>query len=201
MTRWLVDAYSRVIATDVADAALQSCRARMPKDVVELVRTDAAHVALRDDFADMVVAFDLVEHLPEPDRCFAEAHRLLRPGGVIFLSTPNPASLGARIKGRYPEYRGLPLAKRKKQWFGWQDDSHVSILTIETWRKKLAEAGFKVVADGSDYWWDAPYVTWLPAFPQEAVCKVLQRVFTRIRYFIPWQRGENYIAIARKVVA
>lgn len=200
MTRWLVDSYPRVIATDVADAALQSCRARMPKDAVELVRTDAAHVALRDGFADMVVAFDLVEHLPEPERCLAEVHRLLRPGGIFFLSTPNPASLGARIKGRYPEYRSLPLAKRKKQWFGWQDDSHVSILAIEAWREMLTEAGFEIVADGSDYWWDAPYVTWLPAFPQEAVCKVLQRVFTRLRYFIPWKSGENYIAIVRKVV-
>ena len=200
MTRWLADAYDQVIATDLADAALQSCRARMRDAGVALVRTDAVKVGLRDGIADMVVAFDLLEHLPEPSRCLMEASRLLRPGGVLFLSTPNPASLGARIKGRYPQYRGLPLAQRKKQWFGWQDDSHVSILPIEIWREKLVESGFELVSDGTDYWWDAPYFSWLPAFPQEAICKVLQRVFTRYRYFLPWAQGENYIAVARKTV-
>jgi 2-polyprenyl-3-methyl-5-hydroxy-6-metoxy-1,4-benzoquinol methylase len=201
MTQWLAKKYSKIIATDISEVALHFCRSRLKMNNVSFVQTDTMMIGLRDGIADIVMAFDLVEHLPKPDLCFAEANRLMRHGGLFFISTPNPNSLGSRIKGTYPEYRSLPLAERKRQWFGWQDDSHITILSRDAWRRKLTDAGFEIVLDGSDYWWDAPYLEWLPALPQEIICKLVHRVLTRIRYFAPWDLGENYIAIARKVCA
>jgi SAM-dependent methyltransferase len=43
---------------------------------------------LRDGAADAVTAFEVLEHLPEPGAMLAEAHRVLRPGGVLLLSVP-----------------------------------------------------------------------------------------------------------------
>jgi SAM-dependent methyltransferase len=37
---------------------------------------------------DVIVAIQLVEHLPDPGDLLAEAHRLLRPGGALYLATP-----------------------------------------------------------------------------------------------------------------
>ncbi len=202
MTQWLAKKYSKVIATDISEAALQFCRSHLRVSNVSFVRTDAMMTGLSDGIADVVMAFDLVEHLPKPDLCFAEVNRLMRCGGLLFISTPNPNSLGSRMKdGAYLEYRGLPLAERKRQWFGWQDDSHISIFSRDDWRMKITDAGFEIVLDGSDYWWDAPYLDWIPALPQEIICKLVHRVLTRIRYFSPWDLGENYIAIARKICA
>ncbi len=44
---------------------------------------------LPDDSADLVVAFELIEHLAEPEALIAEARRLLTPSGQFVLSTPN----------------------------------------------------------------------------------------------------------------
>ncbi len=43
---------------------------------------------LRAGAADGVVAFEVLEHLPEPAMMLAEAHRVLAPGGVLLLSVP-----------------------------------------------------------------------------------------------------------------
>jgi SAM-dependent methyltransferase len=48
---------------------------------------------------DVVLMLELLEHLPDP-RSFVEcAHALLRPGGLLYLTTPNGAGLSARCLG------------------------------------------------------------------------------------------------------
>jgi 2-polyprenyl-3-methyl-5-hydroxy-6-metoxy-1,4-benzoquinol methylase len=41
---------------------------------------------------DIVVSMDVIEHVPEPEAWLRDATRVLRPGGVMFLTTPNYAS-------------------------------------------------------------------------------------------------------------
>jgi SAM-dependent methyltransferase len=43
---------------------------------------------IRDECADNVVAFEVLEHVAEPGVMLAEACRILRPGGGLFLSVP-----------------------------------------------------------------------------------------------------------------
>ena len=115
------------------------------------------------------------------------------------MAVPNTNSLGAKIKGRYPEYKGLPIAQRKKQWFGWQDDTHINLKSISEWREELSDTGFEIIKDGTDYLWDSPYIGWLPYLPQDIIFKISHRVLTRISYFSSWQLGENYIGLFRKI--
>lgn len=42
----------------------------------------------RDSAADTVVAFQVLEHIPEPELFLAECFRILRSGGTLFLTTP-----------------------------------------------------------------------------------------------------------------
>lgn len=51
--------------------------------------------------ADAVLAFEVFEHLVEPDRFLVFARRNLKPGGLLFMTTPNaegfePATMGAK---------------------------------------------------------------------------------------------------------
>lgn len=46
---------------------------------------------------DAVLAFHLIEHLPDPVEAVRAAVRLLKPGGVLFAEVPNIASLEFRI--------------------------------------------------------------------------------------------------------
>lgn len=56
-----------------------------------------------DDHFDLVTANMLVEHLEEPEACFREVNRVLRPDGVFLFHTPNADAYGVRIGGGLPD--------------------------------------------------------------------------------------------------
>ncbi len=78
---------------------------------------------------DVVTLFDVLEHLPDPDRALQQCHRLLRPGGHLFLTTPDAGSLMSRLLGR--------------QWYYVDMDEHVVLLTRENVRTVLQRTGFE----------------------------------------------------------
>jgi len=78
----------------VTSAAAQQC-----PDIVVFPGTlaDAPYPAASFD---VVVLFHVLEHLDSPRRALHEIHRLLRPGGVLVIETPNIASLWFHLLGR-----------------------------------------------------------------------------------------------------
>ena len=60
-----------------------------------------------DEFADSpeagrfsaVIACDVIEHVERPDRFLSKIASLLEPGGMLFISTPDVASVFARLCG------------------------------------------------------------------------------------------------------
>lgn len=60
--------------------------ARVPRtDGLALVRGDAMRLPFADEAFDFVVLHLIVAVVPRPDRCLAEAERVLRPGGRALL--------------------------------------------------------------------------------------------------------------------
>ncbi|MDN5797520.1 MAG: class I SAM-dependent methyltransferase [Intrasporangium sp.] len=53
-----------------------------------VIRGDATRLPLTDACLDLVVAFDVLEHIPDDDAAAAEAHRVLRPGGTYLVAVP-----------------------------------------------------------------------------------------------------------------
>ena len=58
-----------------------------PTDATQLV-CDAQQLPFRDGAFDVVVGFELLEHLPDTDRCLREVRRVLEPGGHVAMSLP-----------------------------------------------------------------------------------------------------------------
>jgi SAM-dependent methyltransferase len=48
---------------------------------------------------DVIVLFDVIEHLPDPRETLALCHRYLNPGGIIVITTGDFGSLAARLAG------------------------------------------------------------------------------------------------------
>jgi 2-polyprenyl-3-methyl-5-hydroxy-6-metoxy-1,4-benzoquinol methylase len=50
---------------------------------------DASATGLDSESIDVVVSFETIEHLADPDSFLKECHRVLRRGGTLVISTPN----------------------------------------------------------------------------------------------------------------
>ncbi|MBT8103921.1 MAG: methyltransferase domain-containing protein [Woeseia sp.] len=52
------------------------------------VFADAQALPLGDECADHSLLLDVLEHIPDPDRCLAEIGRVLKPGGSLTIQVP-----------------------------------------------------------------------------------------------------------------
>lgn len=77
----------RVIALDYDEATVAHVRARYPR--VEVRHGNLAALPLPDASVDVVVNFQVIEHLWDQPQFVRECFRVLRPGGELLMSTPN----------------------------------------------------------------------------------------------------------------
>ena len=73
------------VGLDFSKLALSYCRQRRIRD---LVRSEAGALPLRDAAADMALALDLIEHIEDDAKVYAEIARILRPGGRAVIAVP-----------------------------------------------------------------------------------------------------------------
>lgn len=59
----------------------------------KLIEMDARDLKFPDNSFDMVFSFHTLEHVPEPRRVLSEMGRVLQPGGIFLVGTPNKARL------------------------------------------------------------------------------------------------------------
>jgi len=77
---------------DFSPEALKFTRTR---EFSRLVCADAQVLPIASATFDIVTAFDLIEHVERDDALIAEAHRVLRPGGIALIGVPaHPFLLG-----------------------------------------------------------------------------------------------------------
>jgi 2-polyprenyl-6-hydroxyphenyl methylase/3-demethylubiquinone-9 3-methyltransferase len=74
----------RHIGVDLSPTTL--CTAR-DHGIDAVLRGDACALPIADETAEVVVAGEILEHVPEPARLIGECARVLRPGGTLILDT------------------------------------------------------------------------------------------------------------------
>lgn len=62
--------------------------------------------AFNDAVFDAIIMTDVIEHVSDVHSFLREVTRILKPGGIISITTPNPAGLSCRLLGRnWPHYK------------------------------------------------------------------------------------------------
>lgn len=78
---------------DLSVAAIQVCNDfGLPCTV-----TDFFSPSLDDERFDVIVMSEFIEHVPSPGKFLARAEKLLNPGGVVYLTTPNFDAIARHI--------------------------------------------------------------------------------------------------------
>ncbi len=79
----------KVYSFDIDPNAINYAKNNYPDDKVIYTTSNADNTKLPDNFADIVLNFEVIEHLKNPEKLIAEIYRILKPGGVCIISTPN----------------------------------------------------------------------------------------------------------------
>lgn len=80
-----LSAWANPVGLDMSDRALDYCRRR---GLTRLAKGDGEALPFADGCFDAVLGLDIFEHIARDDIAFAEACRVLCPGGVLVLSVP-----------------------------------------------------------------------------------------------------------------
>lgn len=111
------------------------------------VRADARRLPFRSSSVDLVVAFDVLEHIEEDDWAVAEIERVLRPGGVALIAVPCDMSLWSEhdvAVGHVRRYTRESLQKLLTRTSGMRIRSmwswNVLVRPIASWRRKRVKA-------------------------------------------------------------
>lgn len=80
---------------------------------------------------DLVTAFHVLEHVPDPVRVVGRMLEWLAPGGLLMIEVPNAAGLGARLFG--------------SAWSGLELPRHLSHFSPDSLSRVVSRAGGRVV--------------------------------------------------------
>jgi SAM-dependent methyltransferase len=86
-------------------------------DNVRYVRADAAAIPMIADAFDVVVSFQVIEHLEEPTAYLKAIAYMTRPGGVALISTPNILQSDKENPFHVHEYEADELTRLLKDYF------------------------------------------------------------------------------------
>jgi SAM-dependent methyltransferase len=99
---------------------------------------------------DRAVLSNVLEHALDPRRMLADVHRILKPGGEVWISLPNSRSWLRRLFGR--------------SWINWHVPFHITHFSADRLHRLLAESGFAVVAERQitpALWFAQSAIAWL----------------------------------------
>ncbi|MFO1405029.1 MAG: class I SAM-dependent methyltransferase [Azonexus sp.] len=78
-----------VVGVDISDSAVRHAREKYRARNLRFVEGDCSRLPLESTSVDMVVSFETIEHHSQHDAMLREFKRVLRPGGTLFISSPN----------------------------------------------------------------------------------------------------------------
>lgn len=122
---------SEVVGCDFSPAAVSKAAEYASSHGVQRVRWDVADIQNLNQFADgefdTVTSTETIEHVPDPPLAVRELARVLKPGGRLFLTTPNYFStlglyrLYCLARGKTFDEGGQPICqwtmlRRTKRW-------------------------------------------------------------------------------------
>lgn len=158
----------QVLAIDIRPETIEIARGFFVAANVEYRLGDLFELGLSDSSFDCVLFLETVEHAEDPVTFLREIHRLLRPGGVLILSTPNALSyyeLLRQLVRWWPSFRSDAGIRRLAAKVGSEavgtgtEEDHLYAWTWETLYRLVWRCGFRYDDHRRVGFW-APSLPW-----------------------------------------
>lgn len=80
---------SSIVGVDIDKETIEHAQQKYKKDNVKFVASDVCKMPLPDNSFDVIVSFETLEHVDSHEALLNEFKRVLVPGGIMFISTPD----------------------------------------------------------------------------------------------------------------
>lgn len=144
--------FKRLIGLEYSAHRLEQAKLNLSDDAFRAVLGSAENMSeIASNSIDCVVSADTIEHVPDVYPATAELYRVLRPGGILIINTPNIAFLKKRILlllGRFPS------TSQPNEGLGSDilfDGGHLHYFTFRSLSILLKRAGF-VIDQSIGFW-------------------------------------------------
>ncbi len=129
-------ASASVTGTDISAEAVEHAHSRYRSERVRFIQGSCERLPFSDAAFDLLVAFEVIEHLDGWQDLLSEAARVLRPGGVLLVSTPN--------RDYYEQSRGEagpnPFHRHEFDYAEFQEALSARFAHVRIWTQNHAEA-------------------------------------------------------------
>ena len=124
---------ARAVAMELSPASLVASQRGGPASL-RSVAGSGLHLPFRDRSLDAVVAFEVIEHLPDVATALDEMLRVVRRPGHIVIGLPNHASLWTPLEDRLRsrDRRAFGIVRGQGSWRWWRRNAALA------WRKRLS---------------------------------------------------------------
>ncbi len=137
---------------------LRENKARRQSALPSFVLADAERLPLKDASFDIVVSMWVMEHLLRPRDAINEMLRVLKPGGLMLLATPNPRSINGVISQYSPAI--LERAIRRFIKSTYTDPARYSFRSLSELEAEVGRAGCEDIEAG---YFELNYLRFEPA--------------------------------------
>jgi O-antigen biosynthesis protein len=153
-TALLAQAAKHVTGVDIDRRSIDDAKAKYGENDVTWLSADCTAIPVADASFDVVVSFETIEHLTQHTELLREIKRVLRPGGVLVMSSPNKTPYRALhgINEFHPrELERSEFHELLRAWFrhvalAEQQALHASVIengAAAAWHFELVDGAFQ----------------------------------------------------------
>lgn len=112
----LSDEAHKVYGVDVSLDTIKQAKTKYQRSNLDFRIGDCREIPIADSSVDAVVSFETIEHINEQDQFLSEIKRVLRPDGILVISSPDKQTytLGTGIKNPFHEKELFDFEFREK---------------------------------------------------------------------------------------
>lgn len=134
-----------------SDAIHQAQTLNLPNCRFQLY--DGLHLPYPSASFDLVIMIEVIEHVMQKEELLKELCRVLRPGGHLFLTTPNPESFALKLE--------LFLWANLRRVFNRQLPEKDAFISHDSLEEILVRLQFQLVGQKTMYYWPRLYFYFL----------------------------------------
>lgn len=131
LTNHLTNKGFNVVGFDISRTLIKEGNRRY-SDAKTFIASGETNMPFKDSFFDIVLSFDVLEHIPKTDKHLLEIKRILKPDGYYLLQTPN-------------KFTNILFEVIKNRSFTEHRKYHCSLHSYWQLKKRFQNNGFNII--------------------------------------------------------